>query len=252
MHEGKFDNKWHWHENTVTGYNDKQWCTDLHWVLYFVFCCPLCNGWLEELIHLFASCVVWRQNLLLLHILNVLARLKPFANQMCHFDHECHCFSVCVNCFEMWHFSWLLHQSNEEKLCDFFFRFLLLLFFFCTKTIITPKWIAFIIYTLGAFFEHMTNMSYYTDQSRSCDYTEAEMGRRMYPDCSGCISEYLQCRAILKYCSVYQLIVYCIVHFSTWYITTALPPVAFARAAHSCFCRAADWLTRTGNALQFT
>ena len=68
-----------------------QWQAMLSWVLYFVFCCPLCNGWLEELIHLFASCVVWRQNLLLLHILNVLAQLEPFINKMCHFDHKCHC-----------------------------------------------------------------------------------------------------------------------------------------------------------------
>ena len=81
-----------WKLCIVIDYSDKQWCTDSHWVLYFVFCCPLCNGWLEELIHLFASCVVWRQNLLLLHILNVLARLEPFANKMCHLDHECRCF----------------------------------------------------------------------------------------------------------------------------------------------------------------
>ena len=34
--------------------------------------------------------------MLLLHILNVLARLEPFANKMFHFDHEC----LSVNCFE--------------------------------------------------------------------------------------------------------------------------------------------------------
>ena len=105
-----------WKLCTVIGYSDKQWCTDSHWVLYFIFCCPLCNDWLEELIHLFASCVVWRQNLLLLHILIVLAQLEPFANKMCHFDHACQCFSLSLTVLRTWSLSWLLHQSNQEKL----------------------------------------------------------------------------------------------------------------------------------------
>ena len=96
-----------WKLRTVTGYSDKQWCTDSHWLLYFGFCCLLCNGWVEELIHLFASCVVWGQNLLLLHILNVLAWLEPFADKMCHFDHECHSFSLCGNCWKCTRHAWI-------------------------------------------------------------------------------------------------------------------------------------------------
>ena len=104
-----------WKLRTVMGYNDNQWCTDSHWVLYFVFCCPLCNGWLEELIHLFASCVVQRQNLLLLHILNLLARLAPFANKMWHFDHECHCFGLGVNRFENVEFELTAASKQSRK-----------------------------------------------------------------------------------------------------------------------------------------
>ena len=81
-------------------YNDNQWCTYLHCVLYFVFWCPLCNDWLKEFICLFASCVDWWQILLLVHILNVSAWLEPFANKMCHFDHQWRCLGLCVKCFE--------------------------------------------------------------------------------------------------------------------------------------------------------
>lgn len=94
--------------------------------------------------------------------------------------------------------------------------------FFCMETIITPKWIAFIIYTFWAFFVHMTNTSYYTDQSRfwitlkQSGEKDVSWLQQLYQRVS------VQRRAILKYCSVYQLMVYCIVHFSARYITSAL------------------------------
>ena len=61
-------------------------------MLYFVVHCVMIY-WKSSY-----SClqvVLFEGKICLLHILNVLARLEPFANKMCHFDRECHC-SACV------------------------------------------------------------------------------------------------------------------------------------------------------------
>ena len=55
------------------------------------------------------------QVVLLLHILNVLAPLEPFANKICHFDHECHCFGLCVNCFENVEFELTAASKQSRK-----------------------------------------------------------------------------------------------------------------------------------------
>ena len=49
-----------------------------------------------------------------------MARLELFANTMCHFDHECHCFGLCVNCFENVEFELTAasKQSRKTVICS--------------------------------------------------------------------------------------------------------------------------------------